>query len=70
MRRHLPAALGPSLLGTAFLVATATALSACQQDEQDRVLYHEPGVYQGASDEGLSESTVEQLQRRARNQGV
>lgn len=56
-----------SLIGLALV---ATALSGCREEEQDRVLLLEPGVYQGQEDSALSEATEEELRQRTRNQGA
>lgn len=50
------------------LVAVTLGIQGCREDEQDRVLLYEPGVYQGAPDEALAEETVRELRGRARGQ--
>ncbi|MFC4351560.1 hypothetical protein ACFOW6_08410 [Fodinicurvata halophila] len=54
-------------LPAAFLALSV--LSACDPDEQDRILYHEPGTYQGKSDSELSQEQVRELQSRVELQG-
>lgn len=56
------------LLTAAVLSAAALVISACNEQEQGRVLYHEKGVYQGEPDTPLKEDTVDALQQRALNQ--
>ena len=63
-------------INTARLVRTlgviavaAVALTACRADEQGRMIRYEPGVYKGKPDTQLSESRLEELRNRARNQG-
>ncbi len=56
-----------ALLG---LVLVAGLTTGCREEEQDRVLLLEPGVYQGKEDSPLSEATEEELRQRARNQGA
>ncbi|MEJ1995599.1 MAG: hypothetical protein P8X75_10370 [Limibacillus sp.] len=56
-----------ALLG---LVLVAGLTTGCREEEQDRVLLLEPGVYQGKPDSPLSEATEEELRQRARNQGA
>jgi hypothetical protein len=54
-----------------LLVAMAGAmlvLQACREHEQDRVLFHEPGVYKGEPDPSLSQSQVQDLRQRAQRQ--
>lgn len=50
------------LLGALLLV------QGCREDEQDLILLHEPGVYQGEPDPGLSQEQVDELRGRARRQ--
>jgi len=51
------------------LAALAFALSACREDEQNRPLAYEKGVYQGAEDEQLTEEDRRVLQQRGSLQG-
>jgi len=57
------------LLALALAGAAATALSGCDESEQDRVLYHEKGVYQGQPDQPLNSEVVDELRSRAKRQG-
>jgi len=57
------------LLALALAGAAAMALSGCDENEQDRVLYHEKGVYQGQSDQPLNPEVVDELRSRAKRQG-
>lgn len=56
------------LLTPVLLAATAFGLAACEEEEQNRVLYHEPGVYQGQKDTPISDETFDELRRRALRQ--
>jgi hypothetical protein len=51
------------------LIVALPALQGCREDEQDRVLFHEPGVYKGKPDPALPEAQVDELRQRARQQG-
>lgn len=51
------------------IAIAAIALTACRADEQGRLIRYEPGVYKGKPDTQLSESRLEELRNRARNQG-
>lgn len=51
------------------IAVAAVALTACRADEQGRMIRYEPGVYKGKPDTQLSESRLEELRNRARNQG-
>lgn len=59
---------GKRLLTVAVLSVAAAALGACDENEQDRVLYHKKGVYQGQQDQPLNEETVDELRSRATRQ--
>ncbi len=50
------------------LVAAGALLSACDPEEQDRVLLYEKGTYLGQADEELSPETRQELRNRARYQ--
>lgn len=56
------------LLTLALMGATALAVTACKESEQDRVLYHQKGVYQGEKDSPLADEKLDDLRRRALNQ--
>lgn len=44
------------------------ALAGCRDDEQDRPLSYSKGIYQGAPDPGLPDTTLEALRQRANGQ--
>lgn len=50
------------------LLGVLIAIQGCREDEQDRVLLFEPGVYQGQEDPPLAEERVNELRSRARQQ--
>ncbi len=56
-----------ALVGLALIAGLTTG---CREEEQDRVLLLEPGVYKGQEDNALSEENMEQLRSRAQNQGA
>lgn len=49
------------------LLAVA-ALAGCREQEQDRPLTYEKGVYQGQPDDALADDTLETLRQRAQRQ--
>jgi hypothetical protein len=57
------------LLGGVACFAIAVGLAGCEEDEQDRVLMYEPGTYLGQEDTPLPDEEVDDLRRRAANQG-
>ncbi len=59
---------GTSKLLALALAGAAAALSGCDESEQDRVLYHEKGVYQGQPDQPLKPEVVDELRGRAKRQ--
>ncbi len=63
MTRSLARLLTCAALGGTLLVA-----AGCKEAEQNRVLFHEPGVYQGAEDAEISDETYQELRQRARRQ--
>ena len=44
------------------------AVGACREEEQDRILIQEKGVYQGQADSPLSEEQLRELRFRASQQ--
>ncbi len=63
------------MIGTRMgrLALSLTALSilvlgACREEEQDRILMQQKGVYQGQADEPLSEEQLRELRFRASQQ--
>ncbi len=55
-------------LTCASLVGTLLAAAGCKESEQNRVLFHEPGVYQGQEDAEIGDETYQKLRQRARLQ--
>ena len=56
------------LLTCAALGGTLLAAAGCKEAEQNRVLFHEPGVYQGQDDAEIGDETYQKLRERARLQ--
>ncbi|MBK1698336.1 hypothetical protein [Rhodovibrio salinarum] len=56
------------LLTLAMLGGTLLVAAGCKEAEQNRVLFHEPGVYKGQKDQGISDETYQELRQRARRQ--
>ena len=54
-----------------FALATfVVALSSCAEEEQDRLLSYEKGIYLGPTDQSLTEEQVRKLMARADIQRV
>jgi len=53
---------------TAAIGLALLALLACREEEQDRTLGYQPGVYQGEAMPELDPETREALRARAENQ--
>ena len=51
-----------------LLAATLLLVSACREEEQDRVPWHEEGVYLGKPDTAISDDTLQDLRHRAAKQ--
>jgi hypothetical protein len=51
----------------ALLLVVGVLLAGCREEEQDRVVFFEPGEYRGPSDESLDAETVEALEQRTGN---
>lgn len=51
-----------------MVAGIALGAQGCREEERDRVLMHEPGVYQGKPDQSLDEARVDELRYRARRQ--
>ncbi|MCH8000246.1 MAG: hypothetical protein IIA34_01090 [Proteobacteria bacterium] len=51
-----------------LLAATLLLVSACREEEQDRVPWHEEGVYLGKPDSAISDDTLQDLRHRAAKQ--
>lgn len=45
-------------------------MQACREEEQNRILRHEPGVYQGREDAPLAPEQVDELRHRAGYQRI
>lgn len=56
------------VLTLATLGGTLLATAGCKEAEQNRVLFHQPGVYQGAEDAEIGDETYQELRQRARRQ--
>jgi len=56
------------LLTLSLAAAMALGLAACKESEQNRVLFHEKGVYQGKADSPLADEKLNELRQRALNQ--
>ena len=57
-----------SVVMACSLVAAGFLLGACREEEQDRMLLYEKGVYLGQPDTRLAEETREALRQRSRFQ--
>lgn len=53
-----------------LLLGSLSLVASCREDEQDRVLFEEKGVYQGQPDQPLSEQQLDVLRQRASNQRI
>lgn len=53
-----------------LLLGSLSLVASCREDEQDRVLFEEKGVYQGEPDQPLSEQQLDVLRQRASNQRI
>ena len=51
-----------------LLAATLLLVSACREEEQDRVLWHEKGVYLGTPEPAISDDALQDLRHRAGRQ--
>ena len=49
-------------------LVSSLALGACREEEQDRILIQQKGVYQGQSDTPLTEEQLRELRFRANQQ--
>ena len=57
-----------SAVAAAILLCAGLTLSACDEDEQGRVLRYDKGTYLGEADKPLDQNTLDELRNRARNQ--
>lgn len=55
-------------VGLIVVAGIAAGVQGCREEERERVLVHEPGVYQGKPDQALDNAQVDQLRYRARQQ--
>ena len=51
-----------------LLAATLLLVSACREEEQDRILLHEKGVYLGTPEPAISDDALQDLRHRAARQ--
>ena len=58
--------MGRVMLALATL--SALAVGACREEEQDRILIQQKGVYQGQSDTPLTEEQLRELRFRGNQQ--
>ncbi len=58
----------PRVIGLLGLAACLLLVQGCREEEQDRILLHEKGVYQGPGDEPLGPEQLDDLRERARTQ--
>ncbi len=59
---------GMGRLVLAIGLVTTLAVGACREEEQDRILIQQKGVYQGQADTPLTEDQVRELRFRASQQ--
>jgi hypothetical protein len=55
-------------IGFLGVLSALLVAQGCREEEQDQILIHEKGVYQGQADEGLASEQVQDLRSRARSQ--
>ena len=55
-------------MALALAALSVLALGACREEEQDRILMQQKGVYQGQADEPLTEEQLRELRFRASHQ--
>ena len=58
----------PKVIGLLGLLAGLLLVQGCREEEQDRILFHEKGTYQGAGDQPLEPGQLDDLRERARTQ--
>ena len=61
---ELGAVIGRNTIGILSVLLLAGALSACNQEEQGRILQYEKGTYLGPSDQTLSAEQLRELEIR------
>ncbi len=55
-------------LALSLAALSILVLGACREEEQDRILMQQKGVYQGQADQPLSEEQLRELRFRASQQ--
>ena len=55
---------GTKFLGVVTLICLSAALSACDQEEQGRILSYDKGTYLGPADQKLGAEQVRELETR------
>jgi hypothetical protein len=55
---------GKKFLGVVTLICLSAALSACDQEEQGRILSYDKGTYLGPADQKLDAEQVRELETR------
>ena len=55
---------GKKFLGVVTLICLSAALSACDQEEQGRILSYDKGTYLGPADQKLGENQLRDLEVR------
>jgi hypothetical protein len=65
---ELDAVTGHKLLGLFTILLVAVGLSACEPDEQGRILQYEKGTYLGPADQNLTADQVGELEIRTKMQ--
>ena len=55
---------GKNLFVITALICLSAGLSACEQDEQGRILSYDKGTYLGQADQKLDENQVRELEMR------
>ena len=56
---------GHKLFGFFAILLAAAGISACEPDEQGRILQYEKGTYLGPADQKLSSDQIRELESRA-----
>ena len=59
---------GKKFLGVVTLICLSAALSACDQEEQGRILSYDKGTYLGPADQKLGAEQVRELEPRTNMQ--
>ena len=59
---------GKKFLGVVTLICLSAALSACDQEEQGRILSYDKGTYLGPADQKLGDEQVRELETRTNMQ--